>query len=181
MNIWKVSADANNYDNLTMCDEKEWDRFMEYQFDGRALKESWKSFEVKEIEEIRRGDLPCLFGAILVFSNKAINVLSDFLNGNAETLPISYDKEDYFIINVTNVKDCIDYDKADVKRFKSSGKIMRFIKYAFIPERVKDEHIFKIDGYSKGCVFVSDKFKNVVESNGLQGFLFEEVWNSENN
>lgn len=181
MKIWKMLSDANNYDNFNMCDEKEWHRFQEYKFDGRTLKEIWKPFKVKEIEEMKTGDLPCLSGSLPVFSKKAVKCLSDFFKDNGEILPILYDKGEYYIINITNIKDCVDYNKSDVKRFKSSGKVMRFIKYTFIPERVMDEHIFKIDGYSHGCVFVSDKFKNAVESSGLQGFLFEEVWNSEKN
>ena len=46
-------------------------------------------------------------------------------------------------INKPNLKDCIDFKKAEVKRFKSSGKIMRFIKYAFKEEVIKNESIFK--------------------------------------
>ncbi|WP_407712621.1 imm11 family protein [Clostridium botulinum] len=94
-------------------------------------------------------------------------------------VPLSYDKGDYSVINVTNVKDCVDYEKAEVKRFKGSDKIFRFIKYAFKPESIKNEHIFKVCEYSKIFVFVSDEFKNLVESSGLKGFLFIEVWDSE--
>nr|WP_159036303.1 hypothetical protein [Clostridium botulinum] len=42
-----------------------------------------------------------------------------------------------------------------------------------------NEHIFKVCEYSKIFVFVSDEFKNLVESSGLKGFLFIEVWDSE--
>ncbi|WP_407712696.1 imm11 family protein [Clostridium sporogenes] len=81
--------------------------------------------------------------------------------------------------NVTNVKDCVDYEKAGVKRFKESDKILRFIKYAFKPESIKNEHIFKISEYSNVSVLVSNEFKNLVESSGLKGFLFIEVWDFE--
>ncbi|EJO5347965.1 MULTISPECIES: imm11 family protein [Clostridium] len=179
MKVWELMSQANDYDNFTLCNESDWDKFMEYQFDGRSIKDTWIPFCVEEIETRRKGDKPSLFGTIPVFSRKAIEVLKKYLDNNAEVLPLSYDKGDYFVINVTNVKDCVDYEKAEVVRFKNSDKIMMFDKYAFKPESIKNEHIFKISEYSKVSVLVSNEFKNLVESSGLEGFAFIEVWDSE--
>ena len=179
MKIWEMNSDANNYDNFTLCNQGDWDKLMEYQFDGNCIKDTWTAFCVKEIESIRKGDKPTLFGSIPVFSYRAVEVLKKYLSNNTEILPITYDKGEYFVINVINLKDCIDFKKAEVKRFKSSGKIMRFIKYAFKEEVIKNESIFKICEFSKGGIFVSDEFRNEVLSLGLQGFLFSEVWDSE--
>ncbi|KYN78011.1 hypothetical protein A0J52_01630 [Clostridium sporogenes] len=123
-------------------------------------------------------DNPSFLGLLRVFSSNAVKVLKKYLENNAEILPISYDKGEYFIINVTNVKDCIDNEKAEVKRFKSSGKIMRFIKYAFEFEVIKNEHIFKIPEL-KGRVFVSEEFRQRVMDKDLKGFKFELVWDSQ--
>lgn len=179
MKIWEMSSDANNYDNFTLCNKSDWDRLLAYGFDGKSIKCTWTVFRVEELESIRKGDMPCLFGSIPVFSFRAVEGLREYLDNSAEILPISYDKGEYFIINVTNVIDCVDYEKAEVKRFKSSGKIMRFIKYAFKHEAIKNEHIFKISEFSKSAVFVSDDFKNDILNHGLEGFLFSEVWDSE--
>lgn len=171
-----MSSDANNYDNLTMCNEQDWERFMSYEFDGRGLKEVWVPFHVKEIKERKNSDIPSFSAGAPVLSICAVEKLAPYLNDNVEVLPIHCIKGDYCIINVTNVIDCIDYEKSEVKRFKSSGRIMRFIKYSFKPETIRNEHIFKIADYAGGHVFVSDEFKNIVEASDLKGFLFEEVW-----
>lgn len=179
MKIWEMNSDANNYDNFTLCNESDWDKLMVYEFDGKCIKDTWIEFCVKEIESIRKGDKPSLFGSIPVFSHRAVEVLKEYLDNGTEILPLRYDKGEYFVINVINVKECIDFEKSEIKRFKSSDKIMRFKKYVFKEEAIKNEHIFKISEFSKGGVFVSDKFRNEVLRHQLQGFLFKEVWDSE--
>ncbi|WP_251862281.1 DUF1629 domain-containing protein [Clostridium sp. Marseille-Q2269] len=155
MKVWKMNSDANKYDNFTLYNESDWDKLMSYGFDGKSIKDTWIPFSVEEIEIIRKGDKPSFSGSLPVFSRKAVEVLKKYLDNNAEVLPLSYDKGNYFIINVINVKDCIDIEKSEVKRFKCSGEIMRFIKYAFKPEAINNEHIFKIPEL-KGHVFVWD-------------------------
>lgn len=184
MRIWKMMSQANDYDNFTMCNGTDWTRFIEYRFDGKSMKNTWIPFCVREDEKIRKGDKPSFSGSLPVFSRKAVKVLKKYLDNNTEILPLMYrkknhfSKEEYFVINVTNLVDCIDYERAEVKRFKNSGEILRFIKYAFKPEAIKNVHIFKVP---EDCVavLVSDEFKNLVESSGLKGFLFIEVWDSE--
>jgi hypothetical protein len=55
-------------------------------------------------------------------------------------------------------------------------------KYAFIHERVKNQHIFKVylsQRIDSSSTFVSDEFKNCLLENELKRFEFEEVWDSE--
>ncbi|WP_251862603.1 hypothetical protein [Clostridium sp. Marseille-Q2269] len=118
MKVWELDSDANNYDNFTLCDENDWDKLMAYGFDGKSIKDTWIPFWVEEIEPIRKGDKPSFSGSLPVFSRKAVEVLKRYLDKNVEILPLSYDKGDYSIINVINVKDCIDIEKSEVKRFK---------------------------------------------------------------
>jgi hypothetical protein len=65
---------------------------------------------------------------------------------------------------------------------KKTGLRVGFEKYSFYQEKVEDEHIFRIylDDRIQSKVFVTDQFKETVESNHLTGFKFIEVWNSEN-
>ena len=92
---------------------------------------------------------------------------------------MDYSKERYYAINVVQVIDCIDYKKAECIRFKSSNRVMDFTKYAFKPEMVKGKHIFKIPEHPRAYVLVSDEFRNRVLNSGLEGFHFEELWDSE--
>ncbi|NFP90974.1 imm11 family protein [Clostridium sporogenes] len=184
MKVWELDSDANNYDNVTLSNESDWDKLMAYGFHGKSIKDTWMPFCVEEIESIRKGDNPGFFGSSPVFSRKAVKVLKKYLDNNTEILPLMYrkknhfSKEEYFVINVINLIDCIDYERAEVKRFKNSDEILRFIKYAFKSEVIKNEHIFKIPEL-KGRVFVSEEFRQRVMDKDLKGFKFELVWDSQ--
>lgn len=82
-------------------------------------------------------------------------------------------------INVINVLDAIDYEKADYKTFRDGKRIMAFRKYAFLSSVVLNMPIFKIVDEKTRYAFVSSEFKKLVEDNGLIGFKFELVWDSE--
>ena len=178
MKIWELDADANNYDNFDIADD-EFEEFMEYGFDGKSIKDRWRPFRIENMDNVKKGDIPSLFGSIPVFSERAVKVLREYLEDNAEILPLQHDGEKYFLINVTNVQDCIDFENSEIKRFPSSGKIMRFVKYSFKEDVVKNQHIFKIKQYPRSIVLVSDEFRNKVLNSELEGFDFIELWDSE--
>ena len=87
---------------------------------------------------------PGLSAHIPVFDKKAVDIMKDYLIGNAENLPIFCEDREFFAINVTNVLDCIDYEASEYKTFRDGVRIMRFVKYAFIEDKIKNVHIFKI-------------------------------------
>lgn len=176
MKIWHLDADVNNFENLTPIKEKDWNIL---RFDGTRLLDAWTPVAVRVIEEREKSDTPGLSGGIPVFSPKAVEVLKDLMEDSVEILPLRCRRGEYYAINVLNVLNCIDYEKAKFKRFQSSGRIMLFNKYTFKPECVKSEHIFKIIDEPARRPFVSDEFRNRVLDNELIGFKFELVWNSE--
>lgn len=105
--------------------------------------------------------------------------MKDYLAGNAEILPIFCEDKEFFAINVTTVLDCIDYESSEYETFKSSGRIMCFIKYSFIEDEIKNVHIFKTKDETLGYPFVSEAFRQRVLESDLTGFKFELVWDSE--
>jgi len=176
MKLWHLGADANNYDNLVPVKPEYWHKL---EFDGTSQYNSWEPIAVRVIEDKKDSDNPSLQPGIPVFSEKALRVLGDLIKDSAEVLPLKCRKGKYYAINVVDVLDCINYDNSEVKRFISSGRIMRFIKYAFKPECVIGKYIFKIIDEPESRPFVSDEFRDRVISSGLIGFKFDLVWNSE--
>lgn len=181
MKVWRLRANVNNYDSLIFTNDMDSDKFFEYGFSGKEIGHLWVPLEVKIYEYKQESDCPSLPG-VPVFNSKAVDIVSKFLEGNVELLPLKFidDNDKYYLVNVVNIKDCIDYKDAVVKYFPNTTKVMKFMKYAFIEEKVKDSHIFKITEFPKSYVFVSDEFRDCIMENQLKGFLFEKVWNSEN-
>lgn len=177
MRIWHLDFDVDNYNNLTLTDEEDWENL---DFDGTMKRNTWSPMKIKMIGDKQLSDATCLnlITGIPVFNNKAIEVLNNLLKSNIEILPLRYNKEELYAINVTKVLNCIDYDKSIYIKFKSSGRIMVFEEYAFKEECVEGNHIFKIIDEPKRGAFVSDEFRNEVLKSGLTGFKFELAWKS---
>ena len=179
MKIWKLSADLDKYDDL--CPKTPFTADELQAFDGRSLKASWKPLPVEPMEQKKkhkRGDYPGF--TIPVLSERALQILQPLIENSSEELELVFDEKKYTAINVTAVLDVVDYEKSIYKTFSDGRKIMFFRKYAFrVCEELKQHHIFKILDESKNKPFVSDAFKQAVEENGLTGFEFELVWDSE--
>jgi hypothetical protein len=176
MKIWQLDADVDNYDNFTTIKKEDLSKF---DFDGSHLIESWEPVAVRVIEEIKVSDSPGLSSGAPVMSERAVEILRELMGSSVEILPLRYRKGDYYAINVTDVLSCINYDEAEYKLFSSSNRIMRFIKYSFKEHILKDKHIFKIVDEPRRRPFVSDVFRRKVLDEGLEGFYFKLVWDSE--
>ena len=81
------------------------------------------------------------------------------------------------IANVTQVINCIDYKSSIYKTFPDGKRIMRFKEYVFYGNRINSS-VFKIIDEPLGAPFVTDSFKNLIESNNITGFDFKLVWDS---
>jgi hypothetical protein len=91
---------------------------------------------------------------------------------------VNVDNNANFAFNVMNIIYAFDEDTAEVKRFPSSGRIMRIIKHKFVPEKVGDQVIFKIP-QDPGSIYVTDSFVKKYHEHRLTGLIFKEVWSNE--
>lgn len=185
MKIYKLSFSSENYEWLQPLTPLTYDDL--HSFDGRSHIKDWKPIKVKKMKadkgepkNLPLGDAPNISFAP-AFSIKAKDALYNLIKNEVEFLDLNCNEGDFCVINITNVLDVIDRDKSIYKTFSDGIRIMRFIKYSFInSSKLRDSHIFKIQEHKYGnSSFVSEKFKKCVEDNKLEGFVFEEVWDSE--
>lgn len=183
MKIWILDCDVNYFENLAWGkDENDIDLNFIKSFDGTPKEKEWKPLEFKCMYHNRKfANTLGLSAHIPVFDKNAVNELRDYLEGNAEILPISCEGKKFYIINVTNVMDCIDYEASEYKTFRDGVRIMRFTKYAFLRDKIENVHIFKIKDEPLRSPFVSDAFRQKILDSNLIGFKFELVWDSDEN
>ncbi len=138
--------------------------------------ELWEGEKGKKREEKRKPVADFMATGLLMdaISPRARILLEPLITTQVEFLPVETPVGPYYGLHVKYV-DCLDVDHAEVVRFKSSGRIMEVIKYAFYWERLEDIHIFRLPELGLSRLFVSDEFKRVVEENGLTGLLFYPV------
>lgn len=176
MSIWQIQTSGENYKYLKLVNkEAAWIETNWYTwFDGSSLLEKWSSSEI-HVEESPKGiagDFPPLTASAIVCSERAANILRPMLNSSAELLPLKGNKEKYFLINVTCVIDCLDMERSILQRFASSNRIMRVLHYAWKSDCLGNTEIFKLPEFVRSYHFVTDKFKQVVESHNLRGLTF---------
>jgi hypothetical protein len=174
MQVAVLRSDSDNYQTVALVDDSQWAELIEM-FDGSPMAASWKPVEIEVLYKGERSqsDFP-EFSGLAVFSARAADVLRDVLEPHGELLELNCTNGDYYVYNVTNVVDALDEDASEVKRFRSSGRIMRVISYEFKPDAL-GAPVFKLPQLVKSYVFVTDEFVRRAEEAGLNGFDFSDV------
>lgn len=113
----------------------------------------------------------------MALSRRALDVLLPHIGPLVQVVPLVFNEGDYALLNVINVIDALDAEQSDIAYFKS-GNFDRIKRYAFLPQAVRDQWIFKIK-QTQSRAFVTDKFVDLVTQTGLTGFDFEPVWSDE--
>jgi len=185
MNVYKLSADLDNYQNLYVEDTVH--RYINDHFHDRVpLRDSWKPLEVSILQFKRCGvdygalpanDFPKV-GGMPVFSKRAVDSLRTILTDNGEVLPLLFEgKADiYFAFNPLRLVDALDEDRSRLRRI-STGQVTAIEAYEFHPSRLNGETFFKIP-QQRGRLYVTDGFLQRVVEASLTGFLFKPVWSS---
>ena len=163
--------------------EKESDNDL-LRFGGMPLASSWKPIRMRHISRLdnrgpilrERGDFPG--GAGVVISNKAKREIGPLLERYGELLPlIAEDDELYWVLNVTRFVDALDVGMSDVLYATGDReKILMVNKYAFKPDALVGEQIFKINQLPRGQVYFTDECVTSICSGKLRGMDFYSIW-----
>lgn len=125
------------------------------------------------------GDFPHF--ALPAISEKAKNVLENYFEGLVEIFPLDVGKwGTYYFMNIMNVLDVFD-TKNSIMTTLPSGIILQIKQYIFKPEIHNfNTRLFKIENDKRGPLYVNENTKQLIENAGLEGFIFTQVWDSEN-
>jgi hypothetical protein len=115
----------------------------------------------------------------MVLSRRALDVLLPNIGTLGQVLPLAFEEAEYAFFNITNVVNALDESRSELEHFPSTGRLSRVLRYAFKPEAVRDQLIFKIPQQPGGFAFVTDRFVDIVKANGLTGFGFKLMWTDE--
>ena len=124
------------------------------------------------------GDYPHF--ALPAISSRAKEVLEKHLEGLVEIFPLDAGKwGTYYFLNIMNVLDVLDTEESTMKMLPS-GLILNISKYIFTPEIInQNTRLFKIENDKRGPIYINEETKQLIESAGLEGFIFTQVWDSE--
>ena len=155
------------------------DCYKSYMFDGVPVKERNfdRIYPSKYKDEIDKpiGDVFSVEVSSFILNEKSYKILYPYIKNEAQIFKVKCENDNLYVVNITNIIDCLDYNKSEIKRFPSSGRVMRVVKYVFKIEKLKNTIIFKLPEFPKGISYVTESFKNVVEENNIKGFKFKEL------
>jgi len=182
LKIYRLKPNLNNYQDFSAKERSTLDLYP--LFNGTPIPSPLPIIETvisPDDFSHQEGDFPGLASHIPVFSRRAVDSLGKPLYASGQVIPISVDNQEseYFAVNITRLINGLDLQKSQVKRFQSSGRIMRVLRYEFIGDLVRGVDIFKIPETGLKDVYVSENFVNQVIKSRLTGFAFELLWTDE--
>ena len=120
-------------------------------------------------------DYPCVVTEP-AFSQRACDVLGDYLTQNGELLPLDSELGEYYLFNITTIFDALNLEKSKCEFWcEPPTTAIRIDRYEFDPARLPDAAIFRI--YEKPeDIIVSGDFVRRVQDSGLNGFVFKKIW-----
>ena len=186
MTIWKLSVNEE-YNNAFLIDENG-DRIYEKGAYFKSIQKSPHSRNIR-IEEKKKG-FPDIMNywvtcGTCIVSKKAKTVIEkNFGDLSIQFFPCcckQYPDVEMWILNVCEYHDVLDLNNASYvtgKNFNNEDVIMSIKKWAFSKEAFSLD-MFKIILNNKKdyiYLFVSDRFKTVMEENGVTGLALEKVY-----
>ncbi len=110
-------------------------------------------------------------------STRAKRILEPVLGSHAQWLPLVFDEAEYWLLNLLHVIDALDAGKSEIRTLPN-GSVMNIETYAFKPDAVADEWLFKVTQHPHH-VLATDRFRALIEAEALTGMFFQPMWDSE--
>lgn len=183
MKVFRVRPDVNNYQYFMLNDPALGLTDM-MKFDCKTKAATWVAPEVHILRpHLKKGSFSDLWTTpTIVVNETTLEQLRDLLEMSGELLPLSYQGELFYIVNVTECFNVLDRNKTKWRYAKGQLPVD---KYEFFQTRFCESPLFKIPE-TCGCELLTiegikapeDEFKGRVEKMGMQGLLFEEIWRS---
>jgi hypothetical protein len=149
--------------------------FVHKHFQGKKEIEDWQVPELN-ISKKSKPLVDLLFAGLGAYcvSDKFCRVMGSLLNDYVEYLPVGDIKGNlYYILNVVKVIDCLDIEKSDIFYSTSEPKkILGVNQFVFKKVSIKAP-IFKVPE-ELGCIFVNEKFTDMVLKNNITGVGLDE-------
>ncbi|RME58596.1 hypothetical protein D6779_06180 [Candidatus Parcubacteria bacterium] len=177
-----IPLGSDGYELCHPVDPADFER-IDVLINGTTRQANWKPIQMQMIREdegkkLLPSDSPWLGSNALIFRSSVLDVLGALLQQYGEVLPLSCPGVDLWIYNPTNVIDALDESSSSVLRF-DNGRIMMIERYAFRPNIIAENEIFKIPSLRVSPTFVSHRFVERWKKSGLTGLEFKKVWTAQ--
>jgi hypothetical protein len=137
--------------------------------------EKWRPPNLYWYGSTPKGDFPNLSATTPVVSDRAFEVMRPLIEKDVDRLQFNIPGGGYIGLHVRNIADCLDRENSEAVWFEP-GRAMRIKQYAFRPERLAGQHLFRIPEYENGNAFLSAELMERLEDAGLKGLCRIKLW-----
>ena len=185
MGIWNLEISIN-YTEFFFLDEEDKAEFHKLAQDhfeiSTLIVQKWQTLYMQRGNPKKNTDFFEIDGSgIFAIIQNALNILSEYLKGFVEVLPIKTDCGKYYALNVINVIDCLD-KQASKYIATNNGCIVSYSLLEFDENKLGESLFFKIPQLPYQ-IFIADPLYEIYETNDLRGLVFDPevnlVWYSE--
>lgn len=187
--IYKVKVDLNKYYSLVPSDRELWKKHRDNLFKGSRMLDEWdvSNFYVNDPINRKKGNFFYIHSGAFAFDQRVLDdeSLGSILRTSGEILEgfLEDTKELIYILNIPNVYNCLDRENTE-RRTALGGEItVQIYKYAFYPERIGSNNIFKIPEMPSTAIYALsgrdekiDEFYAQYHKLDFRGLTFEEIW-----
>ncbi len=142
----------------------------------------WFDDDGRNLDKYKDPDITYCTPGSFILAPRAAELLRPVVSDVAELLPIPFQGETWYFMNVFNQIDAVDKAKSRYKIYKS-GRVGPVEKIVFSPEKIPHAKLFIIPESPARLLYAEhhpddnpNTFKNVVEKNKLFGIRFGKVW-----
>ena len=183
MRIYRIEMDVNVYQRFYL-DEASVINLPMWKWDATPMADMWRPPAVYILHpKLKRGNFFGLAPGMVVADSVAVTAVGSFLEQSGELLPLPYKAETFHALNVTECIDSLDEDRTEWVYGKTTGAPIRIKQFAFRANRLTETPLFKIPETCRTEIYTceglrdpEDEFKYMVDTLGLTGLLFQEVW-----
>lgn len=148
-------------------------------FDGSPKQNIWTPIKLETLYKRTYKDFPHYIIGQPVVSKLVKELIEPFTCNEVEFLPLLHDEFEFYMVNVGNILDCVDWQHSDIRTF-GDGSFAGFNKLIFNFKKIPEgTYMFKIEQGVNRNVYVTEAFKDLIERNKLKGLDFSEVYDSE--
>lgn len=117
---------------------------------------------------------------VLVFDQRAVDVLQPLLGASVELLPYETEVGIYYLVNVLDAGDYLDRQRTECREIRKNGTCYGITKYVFQADLSQGKHLFIIPDTSLSR-YVSGEFIAACRQHDLKGIFLTDkakIWDS---
>jgi len=187
MKVFEVLVDGDSYQRLEQEDKSSaalHDPM--YKFDGMPKADKWRplSVYIPNPKRPRPDFFASFLGSFVLDPERMPPEIWEFTDMAGELLPHPFEGQQFELMNILDVVNCVDAEKSIWLPLPGGRKMMQ--RPAFHADRFGESSLFKIPELPfrplcyEGLKSREDEFKTFVEDNHLTGLKFREIWSDEN-